>query len=115
MALVDTVRNEVNKVINSLGDTMTLTKVTISGYNTTTGKNNTTTEDYTVRGVFSAVTSNDVVEGLIGMTDKKVTFYAEYNDVDESWLVNGQNIITIQQVGFDDKLVIYMAYIRTTP
>jgi len=115
MALVDTVRNEVNKVITSLGDDMVLTAVTITGYNTTTHKNDITTVDHPAKGVFSQVTSNEVVEGLIGLTDMKCTFYADDFDIDETWLINGQNIITVQRVGFQNKLCVYIAYIRTTP
>lgn len=115
MALVDTVRAEVNKVITSLGDDITLTKVTIVDYNTTTHKNDITTEDFNVKGVFAAVTTNEVVEGLIGMSDMRCTFYADDHDIDETWQINGQNIITVRRVGFQNKLCVYVAYIRTTP
>lgn len=115
MALVDTVRSEVSKVITHLGDDMTLTKVTIVDYNTTTHKNDVITEDYPAKGVFSAVTTNDVIEGLIGLNDMRVTFYADEYDIDESWQINGQNIITVQRVGFQNKLCVYIAFVRTTP
>ncbi len=115
MALVDTLRNEVNKIISSLGDDMTLTEIVSSGYNLGTHKNDTVRTDYAVKGVFSSVTTNDLVEGLIGMSDKRVTFYADMYDIDESWEINGQNIISVSRVGFQNKLCVYIAFIRTTP
>jgi len=99
-------------LIDQFGNTYTLQKVEIHGYDPRIHKNDTTVTDITCKGVADSVNSNETVEGLIRLTDTKLTMYTEIDNINTSWTIDGSNIIHISKVGAQDKLFVYEAIVR---
>ena len=101
-------------LIDQFGDTIELSKVEIHGYNPVTHKNDETVTKIMTKGVKDAIASNELVEGLIRLTDAKITMYSEIADIDTSWRINDHNIIHVVKVGMQDKLIVYDAFVRVS-
>jgi len=112
MALVDQMIGIAVDLIDQFGDSVTLQKVEIQGYNPHTHKNDEVVTDIPAKGVRDSIKAGEVLEGVIRITDSKITMYAEVDNIDESWTIDGCNIIAINKIGFQDKLVIYDAFVR---
>jgi len=112
MALVDQMIGIAKDLIDQYGDDMTLNKIDIRGYNPQIHQNDQTVTDIPAKGVKDSVNAGEVLEGVIRITDSKITMYAEVDSIDESWTIDGCNIIAINKIGFQDKLVIYDAFVR---
>ena len=105
--LADQLRNIADDLISQYGDDAILTQVVSKGYTPALHKNDTTVINHKVKIVKSAITSDEIVEGLIGINDIKATLYAKDFDIDTSWKLDGRNILTVSKVGLQNNIVIY--------
>jgi len=107
-------------LIDQFGNTYTLQKIDIQGYNPHTHKNDITVQDIVAKGVPETITTGGyysgnqqaTLDGIVRLGDTKITMYAEVDDIDESWTVDGNNILFISKVGFQDNLIIYDVFVR---
>ena len=109
-------------LIDQFGDTIELSKVEIHGYNPVTHKNDETVTKIMTKGVKESVTTAGYyvgqklgsMDGVIRMEDMKITMYSEIADIDESWRINGDNILFTTKVGMQDKLIVYDVFVRAS-
>ena len=99
-------------LIDQFGDDFELVKTEIHGYNPITHRNDITETKLPAKGVSESVDSNEIVPGVINLTDQKITMYTESENIDTSWTISGCNIIHISKVGFQNRVIIYDAFVR---
>ncbi len=105
-------RTVATDLIKDLGNACTLTKVEQGAYDPLTGK---TAAIETVIDTFSAQEKETSVlfgrdgqsTNLTGFDDNKVTIAWFGQEIDSTWLYNGQNILTVQPVESQNEVIIY--------
>lgn len=111
-AFSDNMRSVATTLITNFGSTCTLTKITKGQYIPSAGKSNEAKEDFKtvstpakrVSEQFGALGINT---NLAGFTNEKVIVPWFGKTVDETWLYNGHNIISVEETIAQNDIIIF--------
>jgi len=105
-------RKTATDLIKQFGDSCVLTKVSKNGeYDPNTGKTIKTTKDFAIFGSVNSDVNNHFASlqnsNLLAFTSTSVMIAWFGEEVDSTWLYNGQNIITVTPIRTQNDIVAY--------
>ena len=112
MAFSDDMRIVATDLMTSLGNPCTLTKVTKGEYNPQIGKQPESKKDFAtysapVKKISSQFGQIGINTNLGGIDDNKVIVPWIGQEIDKSWLYNGNNIISVEATETQGVVIIY--------